>query len=220
MSPGTETQAVIALTQGRRLTHHVVWLDRSKRLSTFVPVVTQRLTLRRFTPADGELAFRLYGDERVMHFIGGPLDREACAALFQTRVLDYYAQNAGLGIFATLERASGACVGVHLLNHIQGESLVQVGYLLYPEFWGCGYATEMAKGLLAYGYRTLGLEQIVGIVDLPNLASQRVLAKAGLRRNGERAFSHPAYASLGPLAWFESERDSWLATHDHRQVAP
>ena len=188
-------------------------------MSDLLPVVTPRLTLRRFASAEQDLLYRLHGDERVMHYIGGVLDREQSAAIFRTRALDYYDANPGLGIFATLERDGGACVGMHLLNHIQGETLIQVGYLLYPEYWGRGYATEMAVGLLEYGYRMLGLEQIVGIVDLPNLASQRVLEKAGLRRNGERAFPHPAYAALGPLAWFESERESWLAAHAGRQAA-
>lgn len=189
-------------------------------MSSFLPVTTRRLTIRALAPADQDLLYRLHGDARVMHHIGGVMDREKSAELFRTRALEYYDAHPGLGIWATLERDSGNCVGVHLLNHIQGETLVQVGYLLYPEYWGRGYATEMAVGLLEHGYRRLGLEQIVGIVDLPNLASQRVLEKAGLRRNGERTFPHPAYASLGPLAWFESERESWLAAHADRQAAP
>ena len=72
----------------------------------------------------------------------------------------------------------------------------------------------MAAALLRYGYATLGLAQINGITDLGNTASQHVLLKAGLTRNGERAFAHPAYAASGPMAWFESHRAPWLAAHD------
>ena len=54
----------------------------------------------------------------------------------------------GLGIWATIERASGAPIGLHLINHIRGETDIQVGYLLYPEFWGKGYATEGARAAL------------------------------------------------------------------------
>jgi [ribosomal protein S5]-alanine N-acetyltransferase len=61
------------------------------------------------------------------------------------------------------------------------------------------------------------LPRIVGITDLPNIASQRVLLKAGLRRNGERSFAHPAYASQGPLAWFERDAESWLADNAGRK---
>ena len=176
-------------------------------------LVTRRLALRRFTLDDLELLDRLNSDPQVMRYIGGPIDRAKTEAMLKVRILEYYAEHPGLGMWATLERSSGACVGVHLLNHIQGESFIQVGYVLFPQHWGRGYATEMSLALLRYGFAELGLPQIVGITDLPNLESQRVLLKAGLRRNGERAFSHPAYAAQGPLAWFERDAEGWLADH-------
>jgi RimJ/RimL family protein N-acetyltransferase len=49
------------------------------------------------------------------------------------------------------------------------------------------------------------------MATLENLASQRILTKIGLRRNGERAFPHPAYVEAGPMAWFERDRDGWLS---------
>src|SRR5207244_52271 len=103
------------------------------------------------------------------------------------------------------------CIGLHLLNHIQGESFIQVGYLLFPEYWGKGYATEMARAVVRYGYTELKLPQIVAITDLGNTDSQRVLLKIGLHRKGERALPHPAYAKGGPLAWFERDAADWLA---------
>lgn len=71
----------------------------------------------------------------------------------------------------------------------------------------------MTVALLRYGFVELQLPRIVGITDLPNVDSQRVLLKAGLHRNGERSFTHPAYAAQGPLAWFERDAPSWLADH-------
>ena len=69
-------------------------------------------------------------------------------------------------MWATIERATGAVAGFHVLNHIQGETDIQVGYALFTDFWGRGYATEMAMALLHYGYGTLGLPQINAITDL------------------------------------------------------
>ena len=66
--------------------------------------------------------------------------------------------------------------------------------------------------ILRYGFVALALPRLVGIASLGNVASQRVLTKIGLRRNGERAFPHPAYAAEGPMAWFERDRDEWLAS--------
>lgn len=174
-------------------------------------LVTERLRLRRFTPEDLDLLLRLHGDERVMRYAGGVRTRKQTEEMLSGRILGYYQEHAGLGVWVTLERESGACIGVHLLNHIQGESFIQVGYLLYPESWGRGYATEMCRAVLRYGFAELKLPQIVAITDRDNVDSQHVLRKAGLHRNGERALPHPAYASSGPMAWFEREGESWLA---------
>jgi RimJ/RimL family protein N-acetyltransferase len=173
--------------------------------------VTERLSLRRFTPEDLDLLCRMYADEEVARYVGGVKDRAKVQEMLDQRILAYYDSNPGLGVWATLDRASGACVGMHLLNHIQGESFIQVGYVLFREQWGRGYATEMSVALLRYGFETLRLPQIVAITNLPNVSSQRVLLKAGLRRNGERAFAHPAYADQGALAWFERDAADWLA---------
>ncbi|HET6545122.1 MAG TPA: GNAT family N-acetyltransferase [Rhodanobacteraceae bacterium] len=176
-------------------------------------LTTRRLTLRRFTPDDLDLLQRLHADARVMRYTGGTRTRHEAAVLVRERILDYYDQHPGLGIWATVENSGGACVGLHLLNHIRGEAFIQLGYMLFPDYWGSGYATEMGIEVLRYGFVDLGLAQIVGITDLSNEASQRVLLKAGLKRNGERSFAHPAYAAQGPLAWFERDAADWLLEH-------
>ena len=75
----------------------------------------------------------------------------------------------------------------------------------------------MSLAVLRYGFETLGLSRIVAITNMGNTASQHVLLKAGLRRNGERQFAHPAYADQGPMAWFESDRVVWLADRTIRE---
>ena len=171
---------------------------------------TERLRLRRFTADDFDFFAALQANPDVMRHVGGVKSREESRDLFRERVLEYYDANPGLGIWATIERGTGALTGMHLLNHIRGETIVQVGYILDQPFWGKGYATEMAIALLRYGFTDLALPHIAAITNLDNVASQHVLEKAGLRRHGERAFPHPAYASQGPLAWFEVERTAWL----------
>lgn len=168
-----------------------------------------RLSVRRFTPDDLDLMAGLLGDPDVARFLGGVKDRAAAESTLRTRGLDYYDQHPGLGMWATVERATGRAVGFHVLNHIYGEPDIQVGYALSKDAWGRGYATEMAVRLMRYGFEDLGLPQIVAITDLDNIASQRVLEKAGLVRRGERAFPHPALAGQGPMAWFEADRATW-----------
>ena len=172
---------------------------------------SERLSLRRFTLDDLDLLDALNSDAEVMRHMGGVKTREETETMLRNRILAYYDQHPGLGVWASIEKSGGACVGMHLLNHIQGETFIQVGYVLFREYWGRGYATEMCVEVLRYGFSELQLPRIVGITNLANTGSQHVLEKSGLRRNGERAFAHPAYVKSGPLAWFEQDRAAWLA---------
>ncbi len=176
----------------------------------FLLPTTPRLTLRPFTPADLEWFVALYADPEVTRYLGGIRDRAAAADLLQHRILRYYDEHPGLGIWLTIERSTGERVGFHLLNHIQGETIVQVGYALLKPAWGKGYATEMAAAVVRYGFIDLQLPRISAMTNRPNVASQRVLEKIGLQRRGERSFPHPAYASQGPMAWFERDAGDWL----------
>ena len=172
---------------------------------------TRRLVLRRFTPQDLPWLTALYADPLVASQIGGVRGADDTRILLEQRMLAYYEANPGLGVWMTCLRGSGEPVGMHLLNHIQGETLIQVGYALATAHWNQGYATEMAVAVMRYGYERLGLRQIVAIANLDNLGSHKVLLKAGLERRADRGFPHPAYAKQGTLAYFESERAAWLA---------
>jgi [ribosomal protein S5]-alanine N-acetyltransferase len=174
-------------------------------------LTTARLALRRFTPADFEWLHGINGDAEVKRHMGGPATRAQTEALLRDRILGYYEQHPGLGIWVTLERATGAPIGFHLLNNIQGETELQVGYVLDRAYWGRGYATEMCAALLRYGFTQLALPRLHAITDQANVASQRVLLKAGLQRHGDRAFPHPAYAHAGAMAFFQRDAQDWLA---------
>jgi RimJ/RimL family protein N-acetyltransferase len=177
-------------------------------------LITERLSLRRFTPDDVDWLATLYSNADVTRYVGGTKDRAEVEQMLEVRILQYYEAHPGLGMWMTVERSTGDRLGFHLLNHIQGESLIQVGFILDKPAWNRGFGTEMARALLQYGFVDLGLPRIVAIAALENLASQHVLTKIGLHRHGERAFPHPAYAASGPMAWFERDAADWLAEHE------
>ena len=174
-------------------------------------LTTERLGLRRFREIDFDWFAALYADADVTRHLGGVKSRSDARAFFDERILCYYDEHPGLGMWMTTRLADGQPIGFHLLNHIRGESIVQVGFTIAKPAWGTGFATEMAEALLCYGFVDLELPRIAGMANRDNLASQRVLAKIGLERRGERAFAHPDYASAGAMAWFEREAEAWLA---------
>ena len=134
-------------------------------------LTTERLGLRRFTLDDRDWLAELHSDVEVMRYLGGTKDPLQSEELLHSRILQYYQDHPGLGIWMTTERSTGTPVGFHLLNHIQGESFIQVGFALLKPAWGCGYGTEMAAAVLRYGFIGLALPHIVGMANLENRAS-------------------------------------------------
>ena len=55
-------------------------------------------------------------------------------------------------------------------------------------YWGLGLASEAAIASVRYGFADLALKQIIGLVMPENIASVRVLEKAGLRLSGTIQF--------------------------------
>lgn len=60
----------------------------------------------------------------------------------------------------------------------------EIGYELDPAHWGKGYATEVAREMVAFGFNELGLHRITADCIAENHASAHVLQKIGLRQEG------------------------------------
>lgn len=67
----------------------------------------------------------------------------------------------------------------------------EIYYKLFPESWGKGYATEIAKGLIKFGFEKLHLHRIEAGVQTENTRSIKVLEKAGMINEGLRRRNLP-----------------------------
>jgi ribosomal-protein-alanine N-acetyltransferase len=59
---------------------------------------------------------------------------------------------------------------------------VEIGYNIIPAYQGQGYATEMARRVIAWAFQTPGIRVITAECRDDNLGSIRVLEKVGMRR--------------------------------------
>ena len=122
----------------------------------------------------------MHADAAVMAYLRGVRD-EAGNAAYLARNLKHW-DDYGFGLWILRERGGGPPVGRAVLRHLLVEDVdeVEVGYAFYKEFWGRGFATEIAAACLALGREKLHLKTIVAVTSLNNAASQRVLRKVGL----------------------------------------
>ena len=85
---------------------------------------------------------------------------------------------------AISDNPRGDLVGLCGVAILRGAEEGEIWYLVEPESWGKGLATEAVKRLLDFGFGELGLHRIWATCLPENPASARVLEKAGMRKEG------------------------------------
>ena len=95
------------------------------------------------------------------------------------------------------ELPSGERVGELCFKGLSCEGTTEIGYGLLPEFWGKGYATEAVKAITEWASRQQGVKLIEAETDAENIASQRVLIKAGFVPTGKNGEEGPRFVWRG-----------------------
>jgi RimJ/RimL family protein N-acetyltransferase len=159
---------------------------------------TERLTLRPLVAADAELYAGMRYHPKVAKWLSvsdaDPIDA-ARAAIEHFELSWQERRYAPWGLFR-----DGHLIGHGGLNFVPEFEATEVLWALHPETWGAGYATEMARAALRYGFETLGLELIFAITRPDNAASQSVMKRLGLsyRKN-------VVYKGIDAV-WFDIDR--------------
>lgn len=143
-------------------------------------ITTQRLTLRPFHANDRERLLAITQEPDIFQYF--PI-----TAAWQMEKVERYInhqtgqwQRFGYGHWAVTMTETGQLMGWCGLEFLPETSETEVAYLIGGEFWGRGYMTEAARASVNFGLTEIGLQEIIGLTDPRNIASQRVLEKSGL----------------------------------------
>ncbi len=83
-----------------------------------------------------------------------------------------------------MEKKDGTKIGFIVHFTVQPSQHVEIGYALVPKEKGKGYGTEALQIMVDYLFLTKDIMRIQANTDIRNLASQRVLEKAGFHKEG------------------------------------
>lgn len=150
-------------------------------------IETPRIVLRHLQLNDLDALFSLYRDpETRQYFPDGTRTFE------ETREeIEYFLQGhpkfPELGLWATVERSSGAFLGrCGLLPwEIDAKHEVELAFLLDKARWGEGLATEAALAIKSYARDVLGVQRLICLITPGNSASVRVAEKVGMHYERE-----------------------------------
>lgn len=148
---------------------------------------TERLKFTEVTRGQLPLFFKLHSCPEVDQFntMGIPVSMEITAAILKPAIENQKQTQRSIYCWGVYNKRNQAFIGeagfnVSPLKYRRGE----MHYLIMPQYWGNGFATEIVRGILNFGFDQLALHRIEAGVATENLASIRVLEKAGLLREG------------------------------------
>jgi RimJ/RimL family protein N-acetyltransferase len=143
--------------------------------------------VRRWLDSDLEALLAVYGDADAMRWVGEgrAITREECVQWLEVTRINY--EKRGYGMFAIEQLAQPGVIGFCGIVHPGGQVKPEVKYAFLRSCWGQGFATEVLSGLIAYANRVHGLAFLIATAAPANVASHKVLLKAGMRRAELRA---------------------------------
>jgi RimJ/RimL family protein N-acetyltransferase len=146
-----------------------------------VLITTERLVLRDWRDSDLPAWAAMNADPAVREYLGPLLTAEQAAASVRSFQADL--DRNGFGLWAVEVRETGEFIGFTGLDRVEDGlpvTGVEAGWRLARSAWGHGYATEAARAVLAYGFDTLGLAEILAITAAGNQRSQAVMRRLGM----------------------------------------
>jgi len=143
---------------------------------------TERLLLRRPHIDDLDVMFEIMSNPSAMRFWSTlpHADRDVTRPWLDKKI----ARNADGGEDYFIE-LDGRVIG-----EVGAGRLPDFGFMIHPDFWGRGFATEASTAFIAHAFRNTAATELLADVDPRNVASLRVLNRLGFIETGraERTF--------------------------------
>lgn len=144
-------------------------------------VATDRLYLRQRTLADAEAIFAFAKLAEVTYPAGfPPVKSLADEVLYLKETYPANLEKEGLpsGYGITI-KGSNQVIGSCDFNHRHADDVLEIGYILHPDFWGNGYMPEAVAALIEVGFTLLHLHKVEIRCYSSNQQSRRVAEKLG-----------------------------------------
>ncbi|MET8542280.1 GNAT family protein [Kitasatospora sp. NPDC004799] len=179
-----------------------------------LPLRTERLLLRLFTPDDLDDLYAYQGLPDVARYLyRPPLTREQCAQTLTRRAAGtaWAADGDALSLAVCPTDETKAVGGAKVVGEVSlklasaASRQAEIGWTVNPAYGGRGYATEAARAAAELAFAELGVHRIFARLDVLNTGSVRVCERLGMRReahlvendlDGERWGSEYVYATL------------------------
>ncbi|QCR31262.1 GNAT family N-acetyltransferase [Lysinibacillus sp. SGAir0095] len=146
---------------------------------------TERLILREITENDANSIFEYLSDPEVMKYYGlQPFEAVKDALDEISWYQSIFNEQTGIRWGITLKHEDKVIGSCGFLNTVSNHYRTDIGFELSKEYWGQGIASEAMNEIIQYAFEQTDIQRIQALIEPPNIASQKMVERAGFLREG------------------------------------
>lgn len=158
----------------------IEYLERVRRRYNHIPWdigETDRCLIRELSLSDLPALYELYDKPGMTDFVEPLYDYETELEYQKAYIENMYGFYE-YGMWLVFSRETGKLIGRAGLEHDE------LGYMITPELWNQGYATEVCRFIIDYARENTDFEELYCRIDERNTASVRLAQKLGFTNSG------------------------------------
>lgn len=144
-------------------------------------LLTNRLRLIPVMPQDSEIIFSLLRNDQIKRYLCDNEDVEIQFVLDMVSNSKALFEEKGIGLWLIRESATDSKMG--FCGFFKND-LLELIYVIHPDFQNNGYATEACLRVIEYFDQLKLNDDVYAKIDLPNIESQVVANKIGMKEVG------------------------------------
>lgn len=171
-----------------------------------VKLRTARLLLRPFESTDVDDVWAYASDSEVARYrpLPDPYTRNDAAKFVDRQMRTDWSTNPEFAVFCGRRVIGGISLQVN-----PEHATAELGYLLGKGWWGRGLATEAARAVVDWGFRSLKLHKVYARAHVDNKPSWRVMERLGMTREGVLRGHWKMRDEHVDLVYYGVLRDEW-----------
>ena len=159
-------------------------------------IQSQRLYVRTWKPSDLDAWYQVMSHPQTHLYTGEePWSREETKSQLEWLLDHRIGWEPGTFNCPLILRATNLLIGrVGLNPFLEDEHIPEIEWTISPQYWGKGYATEIGRAMLAYGFKEAEFPAIMGFALPQHWLSKRVMEKIGMIYLNDKAHHGKLYS--------------------------
>ena len=157
----------------------------TKMHSKMPTLETDRLIFRAINQGDVEDMFEYSSDPKTSQFLLWDVHKSQRHTEEIVNIILSKYRSGEYNDWALVLKQNHKMIGTCGFTKIDAEnSLVEIGYVLNPKYWGMGLATEAVRRIIEFSFETLRVNRVESKFIFGNNASLAVMNKVGMKFEG------------------------------------